>query len=769
MKQLAINIGQAVQKLENEILPKAKQTPFEAKDGEYLQQRLAELKKFHEQALQAPVFSIRFLGDTQNGKSTLINALLGRKILPEGHVGACSATIVRCRYNEQPKITVRFRYASQAQLVADLTAKIRDAELALQEEESTANQREAVCNFLGRFLRLLDIDRDQVQNPADLIALCRKRSLDFPEKKLLGTEETLEATPENEDRIYENLSARGRGAFIVDECLIQGDFPDWHPSMELVDMPGTNAFNPWDDQVNTRLKQRVGGLAIVTNGTQLNDSVMEWFKETSILPEVAGASQRNQVRVFILKTFVDQLNLPENDGEASEWTLTRRYCADIEKHLRSQVMELVRQRFSAPNEIEVLADFVKRMPVNFLSAKVYRNLVDEGLRNRVLSNPTSPHNLQLFAAFQRFHQNAKNTGLPALSADLYEHTEEFITSHYRRKLELDFQKEVGLVTQFFRVKRVGLEQGLAQKGHFVLEVDHEIAVGLAKATKTYRESAEGKVVDIKNRFNDEVGKLLDNVASTFGSKTRRKLEDWMQLHWASLRCAGRKNGQHITNRGYEIDFNGNLADFCVEALNSSWIDYRANLRKLLYNDLLLHFLPALEKVIAQAKGQDPDRISLIEATYEQVAESIRHELELQVEKYDSETEEFDALRPKLTLEIRAFLGPTYEGIASEIGRGSAARMRSHLQEGVLSSIQEIGPMVKQVVKESWQGLTASVEKRIEEFFNTVDKGFHEQGDNLKKVAQHPSGDDETHAAFIKSLEEATEALAQLPATTKVPA
>ena len=320
---------------------------------------------------------------------------------------------------------------------------------------------------------------------------------------------------------------------------------------------------------------------------------------------------------------------------------------------------------------------------------------------------------------------------------------------------------MGLVTQLFRVKRVGLEQGLAQKGEFVLEVDHEITVSLAKATKTYRESAEGKVVDIKNRFNDEVGKLLNTVAVNFGNKTRRKLDDWMQLHWASLRCAGRKSGQHITNRGYEIDFNGNLADFCVEALNSSWIDYRADLRKLLYDDLLLHFLPQLEKVIAQAKGQDPARINLIEATYEQVAESIRHELELQVEKYDSEAEEFDALRPKLALSIRAFLRPMYAGIASEAGRGSAARMRNHLHEGVLSSIQEIGDMVKQVVKDSWQGLTGSVEKRINDFFDTVDKGFREQGDHLKTVAQHPAGEDEKHATFLKSLEDATDAIAQL--------
>jgi hypothetical protein len=530
--------------------------------------------------------------------------------------------------------------------------------------------------------------------------------------------------------------------------------------MELVDMPGTNAFNPWDDQVNARLKQRVGGLAIVTNGTQLNDSVMEWFKETSILPEIAGASQRNQVRVFVLKTFVDQLNLPETDEDGSEWESTRNYCRDIEKHLRHQVMELIRQRFSAPNEIKVLADFVDRMPVHFLSAKVYRNLADDGLKKRVLANPTNPKNLQLFAAFQRFNQSAQNTGVPKFCQSLYDHTEEFITSHYRRKLELDFEKEVGLVAHFFRIQRVGVEQRLVQKGEFVAQVDTQIREALDQTTKAYRESSERKVVDLKRRFNDEIGKLLDAVAEDFGRKTRRKLEDWAQLHWASLRCAGRKNGQHTTTRGYEIDFNGDLADFCVEALNSSWISYRANLRKLLYDDLLLHFLPEIEKKIAQAKGLDAARIELIEATYERVAETTRHELELQVEKYDSEAEAFDALRPKLTVSIRSFLGPTYADIASEIGRGSAAKMRGHLREGVLSSIHEIGKLVRQVVKESWQGLTGSVEQRVTAFFDNVETGYQQQGDYLKKLAAHPPGNDENLLADIRSLEQSTRNLVE---------
>jgi Dynamin family len=212
MKALANKVGQAVDKLEKEILPKSKQPPFEIKDGDYLSQRLAELRRIHDQALQAPVFSIRFLGDTQNGKSTLINSLLGKKVLPEGHVGACSATIVRCQYREQPKITVHFRYCSEIQFKADLASKIQDAEVAVAEEESAAGKKETACNLLGRFLRLLEIDHAQIANPSDLIELCRRRGMDFPERKLLGTDEKLEATPENEQRIHENLSARGRRA-----------------------------------------------------------------------------------------------------------------------------------------------------------------------------------------------------------------------------------------------------------------------------------------------------------------------------------------------------------------------------------------------------------------------------------------------------------------------------------------------------------------------------------------------------------------------------
>ena len=751
MKKIIPLINSAVRQFETVLLPKLPLVSTDPRDAQELNKRLTELRRIQEEASQAPVFSIRFLGDAQNGKSTLINVMLGRKVLPEGHVGACSATIVRCRYKEQQQTTIELCYCSAEEFAKDLESKLSDADGCLEANEGDeAQNRKSICDILGRFLGLFGIEPAEVHDLRQLIDLVKSSAADFPDRKLLGTKEKLDADAANEQRIHESLSARGRSAFLVDECLIEGPFEEWHPAMELVDMPGTNAFNPYDDQVNSRLKQKGSGLAIVTKENQLHDTVMEWFREDSILREVAGASERNQVRVFVLKTFIDQLNLPDEDDEKSKWEKTREYCAEIESHLRLQVMNLVGQQFSAENEVKVLQGFVQRMPVFFVSPRVFRNLADQGLRNRVVNDPM--RNLNMAAAFERFDQNADNTGVPSLRSALYQHTQDFINTHFSNKLRLDFEREVGLVARFFRSQRVVIEQRLANKGVFIHEVNQGLHAELIRCIGSHLEATEAKVVSLKRRFQEEVGTLLDQVSVAFAVKAQERLQDWMHLHWASLRCAGRENGYHMTARGYEIDFNGTLADFCVTALNSSWIAHRNNLRKQFFDSLRVQFIPEMQQLVSQAKGQDPARISLIESTYEDVVEFAKQNLDLKLEQYDSEAEAFDALRPSLTLAIRDFLRPTYAGISSEIGQGSSARMRNHLNAGVTSSIPNIGRMVKDVVKGNWEGLTAALETGIYAFFEELKGGFDEQAEQLEKLAAHPSEGDEKRAGHILALE-----------------
>lgn len=748
MKELVSQINGAIHQFETVLLPKLPMVSSDPQDGTELQKRLGELRRIQEEASRDPVFSIRFLGDTQNGKSTLINSLLGRKVLPEGHVGACSATIVRCRYSDQKEITIEFRYATAEEFQSELEEKCLDAEQVLIEEQIEAKQREVISGLLGRFVRLFDINVEDVPT-VELIARCREQANIFKEKDLLGTREKLVVSSDTEEAIKQNLSAKGRRAFIVDECLIEGAFPDWHPAMELVDMPGTNAFNPHDDQVNSRLKQKVCGLAMVTKETQLNSTVMEWFKETSILQDIAGASERNQVRVFILKSFVDQLNLNEDD-ERSKWEQTKSYCEEIDTHLRGQVMDLVRQRFTEENEIDVLKSFVERLPLHFLSPKVYRALSDEGLRKRVQQDPLK--HLQLAEGFQRFDGKSENTGIPGLKGDLRQQTENYIESHFRTKVRLDFEKEVGQVARFFRTQRVGVEQRLANQGAFITEVNKALRAELVRCIGSHHQETEAKIIELKRRFKEDVGKLVEQVSDSFAAKAQKRLEEWLMYHWATLRCAGRKNGQHVTARGYEIDFNGELADFCVKALNSAWIRQRNNLRKKFFGNLREEFIPAMQAHVAQAKGHDPLRIKLIESTYEETVESSKQCLDLKSAEYDANAEAFDSLRPKLAQKIKNALKSTYEGIAAESGRGSSRRMRNQLNEGVISNIPNIGRLVRDGVSENWDGLTAALEKHVMEFFAETKSGITNQAKSLDRLAANPSEGDEQLIVNLGELE-----------------
>ena len=754
LEKLKEKIGQTIEEFRNKILPKAAIDFPDERDQNWLQEKLTGLERLYQELKDPPVFALGFLGDTQNGKSTLINVLLGRKVLPEGHVGACSATIVRCRYKRQSGISIRFRYFNKEKFDADLAEAVEEAENALEaEEKSPEKKREIVCDSLSRFLRLFGIEKETVADNAELISLCRERGQSFEERHLLGTEERLTVTTKNEKQIQENLSARGRRAFIVDECVIEGPFPKWHPQMELIDMPGTNALDPWHEEVKDRLKQEISGLVIVTKETQIKKSELDWFEKTSILQEVVGSSERNQTRVFMIKTFVDQLNLP--DSQKSKWEATKEYCQEIKSNLRKQMLGVVSLRYSAKNELKVLNAFVNGIPIHFVSPKVYRNLADKRLRNRVLKNPMDDNNIDLYQGFLRFDKKSENAGIPDLRKSLNAATEKFIIDRFVNQRELKFKKEVGEIARFFRRERmvVELEQGLADKEELALKVVGQIEERLTPIFKQSREEFEERIVDLKNRFHEEVGQLRAQVTKGFGGKVQERLDDhWRLLHWASLRAAGRKNGHHTTYKDVEIDFNGQLGDFCVEVLNSKWIDYRGKLRGF-YDNLLRSFLPQLEKTLAQVKGcDDEERQKLIEPTYEDVVASACTEVELQAARYDSETEKFDALRPELIEQIKEFLLTTYEKIADERGIGCSRRMHKHLREGITASTYEIDGMVKDVVRKNWEGLTGAVEDGITKLFSSWEKQFADQGVKLKEIAERPSDGDDQRVRRLREIE-----------------
>src|SRR5688572_7078002 len=72
---------------------------------------------------QSETVSVGFVGESQVGKSTLINALLERRALPSGGIGPLTAQATRVSYAEQNALSVTYHGRKQLnQLVFSISA-----------------------------------------------------------------------------------------------------------------------------------------------------------------------------------------------------------------------------------------------------------------------------------------------------------------------------------------------------------------------------------------------------------------------------------------------------------------------------------------------------------------------------------------------------------------------------------------------------------------------------------------------------------------------
>jgi hypothetical protein len=119
---------------------------------EEVQTRAAELLERAEDQ----VFRVAVVGEFKRGKSTLINALLGREVLP-ADVLPCSATLNRVTYGLQPSVRLRFK-PDKSGNAREETIGIDDladyvTKLTPDSEQRAADIAEAVVHYPSRYCR----------------------------------------------------------------------------------------------------------------------------------------------------------------------------------------------------------------------------------------------------------------------------------------------------------------------------------------------------------------------------------------------------------------------------------------------------------------------------------------------------------------------------------------------------------------------------------------------------------------------------------------
>ena len=693
----------AIVAIEKELKPKAEEYFAGAKTSDFFKARITALKNIRQELEGEPRFVVHLLGSAQNGKSTLINVLIGKKILTEGHVGACSAAVVRCRCNPGGEYRMTVRYVGRDQFLKSLRESIKEAETAWDGEEPPEKRGEELRKALGRFVGFFGLGE---QTPMEILETCQKylktpASIEFQQ---FG--QTIEVPVSEQEQVDEHLAARGRKAFVVDECVLEGPFPEWPPQLELVDMPGTNDVDAFRTEVTEATKTSVSGLMLVTKATLLGGDIIRWFKDTSILSEIADSTERNQQRLMVVRTVVDEQDLGDLPEDAeSVWPHLERHCRKQEAQYRHQLHQVVREKFVEPTVCERVGRFVDTLPVHFVSAKTFRNLSEDAVRNRVLNNPNMPANRGMMTRFQMFDMNPAKTGIPALRKTLKAATQEFLDQHFLVRLQSHLEKEVAGVVEFFRGQRLGAELQLAGKAEAYRVVAGHVETKVTGLLTT-TEGSQRLLGQIEAEFQQKATEILTRVQGGYRISLEPRLELWSVLNWRTLRAVGYKGGRHVNYEGKEYNVPGDMAEIYCQQLRATWIDDRDRLIELICGAHLTELVHGIEKIIEEARGyalaQDPETGKLVEERMGTFGAKARTELAALRADFRKRTENYESLRQLLSPEIKKILLPTFGLIGDECGTGCSRRMRQHLASGVSNALPSIHDVVQKEVLANWQ-------------------------------------------------------------------
>lgn len=294
-----------------------------------------------EKLSKLPTIDVAVLGPSRHGKSTLLNSLVANDLLPTSDVKPCTASVLKMAWS--PQWSVRVKFVSYDQLNNDWRQALQDAndELNHQREGDQSQVNEDtrfVRNVLQRFIQLFRVNPDLP--PVELVEEIRRATIPHAIKKLLGQDAVVRATDVEGMRaaLAKYLSTSDVYWTIVEDCEINGPFENWHHSLSLVDLPGTNDSDPQRTLVTNSVRESATAVAIVTSDSNIGPDIEEWLRNSSVLANFLESTNKRKQRLFIIRTKLDSYH-PEislTNAEISDEEESQLYLDAIQRYKTEQ-------------------------------------------------------------------------------------------------------------------------------------------------------------------------------------------------------------------------------------------------------------------------------------------------------------------------------------------------------------------------------------------------------------------------------------------------
>jgi hypothetical protein len=586
---------------------------------------------------------VGFLGESQVGKSSLINALLGRIALPTGGVGPLTAQATRLRYASTPVLDVRYHdrrrlnqfafalrqyLAARGELVGklddvadesleDVTAAAWSSAASVESDGVNAPPKSGMGEHLLDQARLMlgagglsngavhdavraILDLDPVGD-ATAYASCAQRIHEI--RDLLGGVTTLSSNGAGPAAFGEALhvNAAGWRSPLVAELDLALDV-ELLSRVEVVDLPGVGVVgDPAGRVAEAFVRDDATALVIVARNNGLTQEVVSLLERTGVITRLlfGGESSRtNPIHIIFAITRLDDVaqdRWKQERAQAkqhgvpppSREEVFRRLSGEMETKAKEQIRRVLASSSQFEDltpemrarREQVVGDLCDRAEVVCVSAKDFMNIESDDDEDRSLA----------------FIQNPDATNIPYFReqiAKLAESARGSRRGRIHRALE-SFRNLLASHVDALEVNARGRSVGTSDADRF--------REALGAMVPPFKERATVQRREVSTYLTERIPPKLEEVTLQAATLTRKRLARLRKkgdgLHWASLNAALVRNG---TWNKQGIDYPGELTMGFVEVIAGAWEPSIIEEVRRVIRNLVDHHVDLVEEFLAQA-------------------------------------------------------------------------------------------------------------------------------------------------------------------------
>ena len=641
------------------------------------------------------VLRVGFLGESQVGKSSIINALVGQRVLPSGGVGPLTASATTIAYSARPLVRVRyhprkrineFRFALQGYLQAlgELSPTGGDPPPEAGGDDGTptsfatldfskpgdgaddgpTDERRRMGEYLVKQARLMlgapdTMPRTNVFHLVRALAAKDETAVALPAdpdlrdrvahiRRLLDCTEEFTRDATEPRKFGDELRARAAGWMspLIAELHVSLDLPLLSLT-QIVDLPGVGVVgDPAGRVAEEFVRKEADALVIVMRNNGVTEQVAGLLERTGVISRLLWSNQSAAppIHVAIAVTRLDDVAKDEwrqRAVSARENGSPAVKRGDVFRELSEQMAGVVRRQVAealmSSHEFDDLSPDLRAQREH-----VVREL-SEAMQVVCVS---APDYLGILEGFEDdcFLRAKEETNIPLLAGQITDLAGRAVAARAER-LSTAFDGFAESVSRGLRLQEHAFRDRKAAR----TEADARFRAALAVAAEPLKVQAGQHRRDFMTFLKTSMPERFDTLSESAADRARKRLKkqkgDGARLRWATLNAALVRNGSF--QGAAHIDYPGDLTRAFVDVIAGSWekdvvAEVRVAFRRLCEADAEL-----VQSLSASAAGiLDTDELRV---TLRDLQQQIRDQGKVAISWTQTQLEELsEDVRKKLT-------------------------------------------------------------------------------------------------------------------------